>query len=195
MRKRKLVYDIGINDADYFTQTIVDGKKVSCTFYRTWYDMLVRCYSEKLRSKYPTYADCSVCYEWLTFSNFKKWMEGQDFEGKALDKDILAPRNKVYSPDTCVFVTGAVNNLLIDSGSSRGRYKQGVELHACGKFRAYMSVYGKRKHLKLCDTEQEAHSVYVAAKAAHIREVADTQEPKVRAGLYRHAAELENTLK
>lgn len=47
---------------------------------------------------------CSVCEEWLTFSNFKRWMEQQDYEGKALDKDLLVSQNKTYSSETCVFV-------------------------------------------------------------------------------------------
>ena len=196
MRKRKLVYGIGINDADYVTQPTINGKNVSCTFYRTWYDMLKRCYSEKLRSKYPTYADCSVCEEWLTFSSFKKWMENQDFEGKQLDKDILIMGNRVYSPNACVFVSTQVNSLVACSESSRGKWARGVVYHKDReKFQAAISVYGKTKYLGLRDTESKAYELYVPAKAAYIREVADTQEPKVRAGLYRHAAELEDTLK
>jgi hypothetical protein len=36
----------------------------------------------------------------------------QDWEGKELDKDILVPNNKVYSPDTCVFIDKKVNQLF-----------------------------------------------------------------------------------
>jgi len=40
-------------------------------------------------------------------------MERQDWEGKHLDKDILIPGNKIYSPDRCIFVSSLIN-LLID---------------------------------------------------------------------------------
>ena len=190
------MYGVGINDANYTVGTMDDGKRKMCIFYQTWIDMLRRCYSERMQAKRPTYIDCSVCEEWLTFSNFKKWMEAQDFEGKHIDKDILISGNKIYSPDTCVFVYGHVNTLLTDCGTSRGEIKQGVcFVSDRGKFLARVSIHGRRKHLGWRNTELEAYALYVSAKAAHIREVADTQEPKVRAGLYRHAAELENTLK
>lgn len=31
--------------------------------YNTWFKMLVRCYSEKFRTKYPTYKNVTVCEE------------------------------------------------------------------------------------------------------------------------------------
>ena len=196
MRKRKLVCGVGINDADYVVQQLVDGKHVVCVFYSTWKSMLRRCYSAKSQAIHTTYVGCSVCDEWLTFSNFKKWMGAQDFEGKELDKDIIVSGNKVYSPDACVFVTQSVNSLLTDHGAARGKYKQGVCWNKRDKiFTAQFMVRGKLKYLGRYDTEQEAYAAYVAAKSAHIREVADTQEPRVKAGLYRHATELENTLK
>ena len=196
MRKRKLVYGVGINDADYITQPLINGKQVRCHFYEVWKDMLNRCYSEKLQAKYPTYIGCSVCDEWLTFSNFKRWMEARDYAGKQLDKDILVTGNKVYSPDTCVFVSGAVNKLLNDSGAARGKHKQGVYWDKSNnKFKSQVWLYSRRKNLGRYGTEQEACAAYVKAKSAHIREVADTQEPKVKSALYRHATELENTLK
>ena len=196
MRKRKLVCGVGVNDADYTVYPRVNGKLVMCPIYRAWASMLLRCYSSKYLCRNPTYIGCIACDEWLTFSNFKKWMERQDYEGKQLDKDIIVSGNKIYSPDTCVFVSNAVNALLNDNGAQRGKYKQGVRRNKHrNKFRSEISICGSTKSVGSYDTEQEAYAAYVAAKSAYIREVADTQEPRVRAGLYRHAAELENTLK
>ena len=76
--------------------------------------MLQRCYSEKWQERYPTYKGCSVSEEWHTFSNFKAWMEKQQWEGKQLDKDILFEGNKVYSPEPCVFVTRKTNMFTTD---------------------------------------------------------------------------------
>lgn len=83
MRKKpKLVYGVGINDADYPTtqREKVNGEwKITwrCLYYDRWVSMLTRCYSSKCHEKQPTYKGCSVCDEWLTFSNFRKWMEQQ----------------------------------------------------------------------------------------------------------------------
>ena len=50
----------------------------------------------------------------------------QDWEGKELDKDILFEKNKIYSPNTCVFVDGVVNNFLNDQAAARGEWPIGV---------------------------------------------------------------------
>ena len=76
--------------------------------------MLQRCYSESHLVRQPTYKGCSVCEEWLTFSNFKSWMEQQDWEGKQLDKDLLVYKNKIYSPETCVFVSSVINSFFVE---------------------------------------------------------------------------------
>jgi hypothetical protein len=101
---KRLVYDVGVNDADYVVQ--------HCLYYRKWKQMLRRCYSSQYHVKNPSYVGCVVCDEWKVFSNFKLWMMSQDWEGKELDKDLLFPDNKVYSPDTCVFVNKEVNELF-----------------------------------------------------------------------------------
>ena len=116
---------MGVNDADYTVIPTVNGKQVVCTFYRAWTAMLKRCYNPTYQANNPTYIGCTVCDEWLTFSNFKKWMMRQDFQGKQLDKDLLVKGNKLYSPETCVFVDGMINTFTIDSGAIRGDYPIG----------------------------------------------------------------------
>jgi hypothetical protein len=107
------VYDYGINDMTGMSST---------KYYKTWIHMLERCYSDKFLEKYPTYKGCSVCPEWLYLSVFHAWMQAHDGyrEGLELNKDILVFGNKVYSPQTCQFVSKAVNNLLTDRGGSAG---------------------------------------------------------------------------
>lgn len=104
MKKKGIVYGVGINDADYLV--------TDCLYYRKWKQMLRRCYSSNFHVKNPSYIGCDVCEEWKVFSNFKQWMMTQDWEGKELDKDIIFPGNKVYSPDKCVFVDKEVNELF-----------------------------------------------------------------------------------
>lgn len=88
--------------------------------------MLKRCYNHSHIRRHSSYADCLVCDEWLIFSNFKRWMETQDWEGKQLDKDLLVEGNKIYSPDTCVFVDAITNTFTIDCSASRGKWPIGV---------------------------------------------------------------------
>lgn len=109
LSQRKPVFGVGTNDADYLTNPTINGKQTKCSIYRTWQSMLMRCYSDKFQAKHPTYTGCSVCDEWLTFSSFRRWMIAQNWQGKQLDKDIRVNGNKVYSPETCCFVTHADN--------------------------------------------------------------------------------------
>ena len=76
--------------------------------YRIWNSMLSRCYSEKEQLKCPTYIGCSVTKEWHNFQNFAQWYNDNYPVGKdnyQLDKDIKIKGNKVYGPDTCLFVS------------------------------------------------------------------------------------------
>ena len=108
---RKPVFGVGTNDADYIIDRRIDGKRVACPIYRAWKNMLKRCHSDKYQKDRPTYIGCSVCKEWLTFSNFRRWMLTQDWQGKQIDKDIKFKGNKIYSPETCMFVTNKENTI------------------------------------------------------------------------------------
>ena len=175
-KKKALVCGVGINDADYvvkeYVYVVVNGKKKQklvweCPYYSTWTCMLQRCYYSKCQEKYPTYKGCSVSEEWLTFSNFKRWMEKQDWEGLQLDKDLLVEGNKVYSPETCVFISGMLNRFFISSDASRGKYMLGVYWNKeTGKFKSQCRnpFTKKNEHLGYFDTELEAHLAWKEKK-------------------------------
>lgn len=121
----RLVSGVGTNDSEYpvVVEAVIGGRRKqlwACPIYRTWHNMLERCYDARRLAKFPTYAGCSVAPEWHSFMAFRAWMIGQNWEGMHLDKDILSPGNKTYSPDTCVFVPGDLNNFMTDRGASRG---------------------------------------------------------------------------
>lgn len=197
IRKRnKLVYGVGINDADYIVVVneivdFTDGKYKQkavwrCPFYGRWTNMLLRCYSESYQLKYPTYTGCYVCEDWLTFSKFKSWMVTKDHEGKHLDKDILFPGNKVYSPDTCIFVDARVNTFMVECSSVQGEYPIGVDFHkGSGKFRARCQsvVTGKSEFLGRFSTQDEAHQAWLEFKLsqAHILVAEQTDERVIKA--------------
>ena len=183
--KNKLVHGVGINDADYYVRRDVTegGNKViwKCPFYTRWLNMLTRCYYENYQKKYPSYKGCFVCEGWLRFSNFRAWMVQQDWEGKELDKDLLTSSNKEYSPETCIFVSKEVNRFMTEVKSSRGLYPVGVNFHKdSGKFASSCKDVstGKRKHLGLFTTPEEAYQVWLAFKLEQAYTLADRQTDK-----------------
>ncbi len=182
--KRKLIYGIGVNDADYSISKLVDGKQVRCPYYVRWCSILVRCYSSEFQETHPSYIGCSVVSEWLTFSVFRKWMIEQDWQGKQLDKDILVQGNKVYSPVACIFVSCSVNLLLINNKAARGMHPQGVSFYnRTKKYRAVVSVDGRWKHLGYFSTSELASDAYKKAKYEIIRDVALEQVEPLRSAL------------
>lgn len=174
IKGKGLVSGIGINDADYVVQKFIsytdqEGKVKRrlfwfCPFYAKWSHMIKRCYGETNLIKRPTYQDCYVCGEWLTFSNFKAWMEKQDWEGKELDKDLLVQNNKIYSPETCVFLPTHINQLLISSSSRRGNQPIGV-YKIKNRYKAGVYFKDKLHYLGRYATPQEAHNAWLIAKS------------------------------
>ena len=174
---KRLVFGVGINDASYTVKKsenlgVIDGKRRQkliwfCPYYYRWKNMITRCYSEQYHNKHPTYADCVVCEEWLTFSNFKVWMEKQDWEGKHLDKDLLVPGNKVYSSETCVFVSEGLNHFVQESGAIRGSCAIGVSWSAkSNKYVARVTnpFLNKAEYLGLFDRESDAFEAWLNRK-------------------------------
>lgn len=193
---RKPICGVGINDADYVVKPKINGKQIWCPIYKIWKNMLERCYDKKRHAKNPTYIGSTVSESWLTFSNFKKWMESQDYLGKELDKDIIVPNNKHYSPETCVFVTSEINLLLTDCGATRGKYPIGVSFSkGNNKYVAQCSVNSKHKNLGYYNTPEEASQVYNKFKVNHIRKVAlEQDDDRVLNGLFEHAKLIENKI-
>ena len=196
----KMVFGVGINDADYAVtkyETIeVNGKQKrkrvwQCPYYRVWYNMLQRCHSTKYQDKRPTYKGCSVSEEWLRFSVFKSWMEEQDWEGMQLDKDILFEGNKVYSKETCVFVSRVVNMFTVDRRSSRGEWLIGVCWYKpTGKFLSQCRnpFTKKGENLGYFTCELEAHQTWLKRKLelAHLLAAEQTDERVAKALIERY---------
>ena len=176
---RGIVCGIGINDANYKvtkkekfidTNGNIHIKNITCPFYRTWADMLSRCYREKYHSCFPSYKDCSVCDEWKLFSNFKRWMEKQDYIDKVLDKDLKVIGNKIYSPDTCLFIDPKVNGYLIIKHSRNTSGFIGASYQTTSKHRnkwisSCSQLNGKNKTLGRFSTAFEAHIAWCKFKA------------------------------
>ena len=188
--KPRLVFGVGINDANYTVCPTVNGKSIVCPFYRSWTNMLTRCYSKAEQARRPSYIGCTVSSEWLVFSSFSKWMEKQEWQGKQLDKDILIQGNKVYSSLSCIFVSAEINSLLNEQPNRRGSYPRGVGFRvARNKYRADCNAYGKVKSLGEYDTPEEAHEAYKKFKYKYIAEIANKQSEPLRTALLNYVIE------
>lgn len=168
----RLVAGVGFTDIPF---TTIKGKK--STSYEVWKNVLLRCYDKKQQKKrWQSYDGCSVCDEWLRFSNFKKWFDDNYVEGYHLDKDILVKDNKVYSPETCCFVPSEINTLIVNKKNFRGDYPIGVtQKILAGNRKVFSSrllIDNKRVWLGSFDTPQKAFEAYKYAKEKHIKEVA-----------------------
>jgi hypothetical protein len=103
--------------------------------YKLWLHMISRCYSERIHKKSPTYANVAVCDRWHCFQNFcediqllhgyDNWKNNKGYE---LDKDIICERDKIspkiYSPETCMFVTKFENLSESTTRNNKLRYKK-----------------------------------------------------------------------
>ena len=181
--KNKLVCGFGVNDSDYQLHRfeLADGKYKRvwiCPFYQAWRDLITRAYSPGFHARRPTYKGCSVSESWRLFSDFKAWMERQPWEGMSLDKDLLVAGNKVYGPESCVFISKALNNFLGGCARSRGQFLIGVSWHIrTGSFRAdCMNPFtGHQESLGHFDSEVLAHAAWLSRKHQHACRYADMQ--------------------
>jgi hypothetical protein len=186
-KKTRLVHGIGVNDADYAVSPTINGKQVMCPFYQTWTNMLARCYDPKIQARQPTYVGCEVAPEWLNFMTFRAWMAGQDWRGMHIDKDLLIPGNRVYSPGACAFISRGLNNFATDHAAARGEWPIGVNWHKqIGKFAANCRnpFTGRLEHLGLFICPNEAHEAWRAKKHGHALALAAEQtDPRLAAAL------------
>ena len=168
---RSKIFGICINDCQGL---ISDDENNEC--YNTWVQMLRRCYDLNLKKKYPTYKDCTVCEEWLFFSNFKKWFENPENgfrKGYFLDKDLLIKGNKIYSPETCVFIPREISSITTQSNALRGELPIGISKMKNGKYRVRFSKRNKLVGWGSFDTVEAAFLSYKMAKERHARELAE----------------------
>ncbi len=185
INRRRTVFGVGINDAKYMVAMNIDGKRLLCPFYRKWQNMLQRCYDRIFHLKQPSYAECTVCDEWLTFSNFKGWMKSHDWEDKELDKDLLSQGNKVYSPETCIFITRRINSLMNYGSNTRGKHCRGVTYCKVNKryFARLHNQEGLKEFLGYYDSEKLAYNAYKKCKYELLALIAENEGEPIKTAL------------
>ena len=148
---------------------------------------------KKIHKKYPTYIDCEVCEEFHNFQNFAEWyydnyyeVEGERME---LDKDILFKHNKIYSPETCIYVPQTINSLFVKNDKLRGESVIGTSLKN-GKYvvRCHMinpeTGKSKSEYLGYYTTQEKAFEVYKYYKEKNIKQVADYYKGQIPQKIY-----------
>lgn len=167
--KSKL-YGVGVDDTDYPKEKRVysEGKsKVIwyCEVFSRWRNMLKRCYSNTDEA----YTDVTVCDDWLSFSNYKNWVDSQvkpdcDWD---IDKDLINGSSRMYSPENCVVIPKCINlYLFVSKGKGLvGSYYESKR----GKYQSYCGEFGgKRKTFGRFDTEFEAHRMWQLEKSKQL---------------------------
>ena len=175
---------------------IGETKYINEKIYNAWHNMMRRCYDEEFHKKQPTYKDCKVCEEWHNYGNFQKWwnecyyeLENEKVE---LDKDILIKGNKIYSPNTCVFVPSYINKLFVgrkkDNSLPRGIYYD----KKINKYISQIVIRGKKYNLGRYNTIVEAERVYNNARFKAIKDIAEEYKDKIPDKLYNRLIEISN---
>lgn len=160
------------------------SEDVDCTSesYLRWHDMIHRCYNAKFHERQSQYKECSVCEEWLNYSNFKVWYDKNKY-GEAqldLDKDILFKNNKIYDPAHVVLVPHEINTLFIAGDKRRGDLPIGVSFDTSkNKYRACLNMDGKSKKLGVFDNSEDAFKRYKEYKKDLIQDMAEQYKGKI----------------
>lgn len=163
-----------------------------------WKDMLCRCYNPKWIKKHPYYKNCSVCSEWLNYSNFEKWFNNNYYivnnEQMNLDKDILIKGNTEYSPNKCCFVPHKINALLVKSIRKTEKSKSstlpiGVYIsngYYCTKLFNYENGVLTRTKIFSKNEEEinKLFNMYKESKEKYIKQVADEYKNKIPEKIY-----------
>lgn len=167
-RKRKCV---GSFDIDYPASYIDTntGKQVQYHWYTVWQSITAKV------GKYEHYTDVSMSDEFLSLKAFHLWYKEQEVIHKCdiakleIDKDILAPKSRIYSRETCVFVPDWLNLQFIDRSKFRGKYALGAAIFKKGFMSNITDGSGKGKiYLGYYPTELEAHRAWQQAKIRHL---------------------------
>lgn len=152
--------------------------------YKTWYQVMNRCYNKKQADKRPAYVGiATACTEWLNYQNFAKWWYENYYEIDErldVDKDILVKGNKEYHPDKCLLVPQRIN-LMFTSKPNKYGLPTGVTLTA--NKQKYRARYNG-KELGVFTTVKDAKSAHDNEKRKHIRAVAEEYKNKIPTKVY-----------
>lgn len=153
--------------------------------------MMTRCYSAKLHEKHPQYSVCEVDEAWHDFQIFAEWYENHEFSGLGyhLDKDLLIPKNNIYSEKNCCLLPQELNKLITMRRRETGRLHGAIWSNSAKVWVAVLTIKGKQNHLGSFSNEREAHLTYVKAKESAVRSAAAEWRKSIEERAYKALAE------
>lgn len=167
-------------------------------YYLKWSNMLSRCYAEYGRKVNPSYNESYVIDDWHNMQNYAKWYTEHPYRNDAweIDKDILTKGNKVYSPETCIFVPKYINTMFTKCDRWRGDLPIGV--HQVGKTECYKMICSDSIDGKITisgfTSVQAAFDAYKETKEKVIKKTANVYrsglEPRAYEALMNYEVEI-----
>lgn len=144
--------------------------------YEDWNSMIKRCY---VRGELNTsYFDKEVSSVWHCFQDFAAWATKQkNFGAKGwdLEKDLLVKGNKIYSPETCVYLPREINSFI-----KRKRFNNlplGVDIayeyNGTPYFRVQGREGGKNLNLGKFNVVEDAFNAYKIHKEGLAKKLAE----------------------
>lgn len=162
--------------------------------YNTWSSMIRRCHDPNFISREPTYEGCIIVDDWYCYQDFGYWYTDNYYEVPGekmqLDKDILVKNNKVYGPDTCIFVPHHINSLFTTRKNRRGELPIGVfytNKYSTNRYSVRCNtMFGDRKTITVhgFTDPTEAFETYKELKEQEIKRVADYYSDYIPQQLY-----------
>ena len=166
-------YDLTLYSIGYIGEGKFKAKilKRNIPEYDCWKSIIERCYCADKQIKNKAYYMISeICEEWKNYQNFAEWYHENkyDVEGRLhIDKDILYPGNKVYSPYHCLLVPQRINMLFVNKQNKRG-LPNGIKKDGNKYYAKYNST-----ELGSADTVEKAYELYAKRKKEEIIKIAE----------------------
>lgn len=162
--------------------------------YSIWNGIYIRCYKDD-----RVYEGAFMCDLWKNNKDaFAEWWSAEyyecDGESMAVDKDLLFPGNKEYSPEKCCIIPQSLNTMLSNCKKHRlPKWKSSLNLPLGVRYDSGMKMYygeikpyGHDEIIKLSywETPEQAFEEYKRHKQADILIMADKYKNKVPKKVY-----------
>lgn len=169
---------IWTNSKGIYNTSCGDNRPTEC--YSRWRGIVNRCFSPKRRESYK---ECLLSEDWSDFQDFAEWYHTNPYQrvDYDIDKDLLIINNKIYGPDTCVFLPKVINtNLIIIKNNVEFDYPF-IKRHPYTDNRFMPSLKCKELGIgyKTYKTQEEAFQAAMLAKEHKIKLLAEDYKDSI----------------